>query len=186
MFAIGAPTPKIISREEWGAKPPVLNLKHHKITHITIHHTGVLQTPNRDFFEKLRGLQSWSQREDKLDTGKTKPQWADIPYHYYISWDGKIAECRPIELPGDTNTSYDPTGHALVVIEGLFPTDFFRYRQRQAMYDLVVWLAAKHHVPSGEIKTHMDYAPGETDCPGTSVYEEMPLLRAAVRSYLGG
>ena len=99
--------PKMMSRADWGAQPPVLKMEPHNITKITVHHTGVRQDANRDFVSKLKGLQTFSQREDKLADGRTKPQWTDIPYHYYIDVNGEIAECRPIELPGDTNTSYE-------------------------------------------------------------------------------
>lgn len=172
--------PAIISREEWGAKPPVLDLPHHRIERITIHHTGVAQAPDRGFYDKLRGLQAWSQREDMLAGGRTKPQWADIPYHYYIDVNGLIAECRPIELPGDTNTSYDVRGHALVVVEGSFPTDYFNIRQKDSLYHLTRWLAAEHNVPSDRIAGHMDFAPGETTCPGETIMKIMPDLRSFV------
>lgn len=175
------PQPTILTRQDWNAKPPVLNPPTHKITKITIHHTGVPQAPSRPFIDKLQGLQSWSQREDKLANGNTKPQWADIPYHYYIDHAGQIAECRPITIPGDTNTSYDVTGHALVVVEGTFPSDYFNYRQSRALTQTVLWLASKYQVPSQEIKGHVDYAPGETDCPGEDIITQLPNIRAKVK-----
>lgn len=161
----------------------VLELEKHKITHITVHHTGVKQTPSRDFVDKLRGLQTWSQREDSLATGQVKPQWADIPYHFYIDWEGKTAECRPIEFPGDTNTNYDTTGHALVVVEGLFPDDYLGYVQKKSLRNIVTWLSIQYNVPPENIQSHRDMAPGQTDCPGESLQSEMDGLRAWVKKY---
>lgn len=175
----------LYSRENWKAKPMVLQLEPHKIDRITIHHTGVSQDFRRPFFDKLRGLQAWSQREDKLDSGKSKPQWADIPYHFYIDCHGDIAECRPIGFPGDTNTSYDVRGHALVVVEGTLSTEDFSDRQRKALMETVLWLAAKYNVPADRIKGHMDYAPGETDCPGEKVMAFLPAIRNAVAKLHG-
>jgi len=175
--------PKIISREEWGAKPPVLDLPPHTIDRITVHHTGVRQNRERTFFDKLRGLQAWSQREDQLAGGRTKPQWADIPYHFYIDWQGEIAEARPISLPGDTNTSYDVRGHALIVVEGTFPTDTFNAQQRRALYQLTLHLARTYSVWPHRIKGHVDYTPGETDCPGDSIIHELPYLRLFVATH---
>ncbi|HVL38667.1 MAG TPA: hypothetical protein VM328_04670, partial [Fimbriimonadaceae bacterium] len=86
--------PPIVTREQWGANPPVLTRKRHVPTHITIHHTGVPQQPARSLEDKLRGLQLFSQREDKLASGQTKPAWPDVPYHFYISTDGRIGEGR--------------------------------------------------------------------------------------------
>ncbi|MEZ5164045.1 MAG: peptidoglycan recognition family protein [Fimbriimonadaceae bacterium] len=180
-----APMPQMMSRADWGAKPPVLKMEPHKITKITVHHTGVRQDPDRDFVNKLQGLQTFSQRDDKLADGRTKPQWTDIPYHYYIDVNGEIAECRPIELPGDTNTSYETRGHALVVVEGWFPLDYFNIRQRRSLDSMVLWLAGKYKVPSEDIQGHMDYAPGETDCPGTSIHDYLPTLRAKSKEMYG-
>lgn len=183
-LAIGAVQMKpwtMYSREDWGAKAVVLQLEPHKIDRITVHHTGVKQDPKRQFFEKLRGLQAWCQREDELAGGKKKPQWADIPYHYYIDWHGDIAECRPIEIPGDTNTSYDVRGHALVVVEGILSDEPFNDRQQKSLMSTVLWLADKYNVPAERIGGHMDYAPGETDCPGTAVMDFLPEIRRKVQ-----
>jgi hypothetical protein len=174
--------PFLYTRADWDAKPLAVQLEPHTITKITIHHTGVKQDPNRPFFDKLRGLQAWSQREDKLANGNTKPQWADIPYHYYIDWRGDLAEARPITIPGDTNTSYDVRGHALVVIEGTFPTDEFNPRQQKTLTQTVLWLAHKYKVDSTQIKGHVDYAPGETDCPGGPVMDYLPRIRLQVKT----
>lgn len=179
------PAPNIIARSEWGAKPPVIDLVPHHVKYITIHHGGVDRQADRDFFEKLRGLQSWSQRDDELAGGTPKPKWSDIPYHYYIDWDGRIAECRQIIYPGDTNTTYDPWGHALIVLEGNLNKDEFTKEQRDSLYALVTWLSWRHRVPSGLIKGHRDYAQGETDCPGEAAYGDLPNLRSHVARTLG-
>jgi len=173
--------PVMYSREDWGAKPVVLELVPHKIDRITVHHTGVKQDKTRPYFDKLRGLQAWSQRADELAGGKAKPQWADIPYHFYIDWNGDIAECRPIEIPGDTNTSYDVRGHALVVIEGTLSDELFNDDQREALKKTVVWLASEYRVPADRIQGHVDFAPGETDCPGKAVMDFLPEIRKKVR-----
>lgn len=173
--------PTIISRKDWGAQPVILNPPTHTISWITVHHTGTAQNKARSFMDKLRGLQSWSQRAGKVGE-KDKPAWPDIPYHFYIDWRGEIAECRPIEVVGDTNTSYDPTGHALVVLEGTFPTDEFNAEQRLALYRVVWMLAEKYNVPVSRITGHIDHTPGETDCPGSTVRDELPKIRAWVRN----
>src|SRR4028118_2073074 len=99
------PEPKIVSRTAWGAQAPVLPMKAHKIGLITIHHTGTAQKPDVALETKLRNLQSWCQKEGKLASGKVKPAWPDVPYHYYISTDGRVGEGREAGYVGDTNTS---------------------------------------------------------------------------------
>src|SRR6188508_421742 len=47
---------KILKRNEWGAKPPVAEMKRHELTRITIHHTATLQKPDRSLTDKLKAL----------------------------------------------------------------------------------------------------------------------------------
>lgn len=171
--------PEIQSRKAWNAKDAVGEGKKHKILFITIHHTATVQKPDVPLATKMRNLQAFSQRKDKLDTGKIKPAWIDIPYHYYIASDGQIAEGREIKYAGDTNTEYDPTGHALVVLEGSFNTEQPTAAQVDSMKRTVAWLAREHKVPAANIKGHGDYA--KTACPGENLKILLPELRKVVR-----
>lgn len=170
--------PKIEERKAWGAKDSVGVGRKHKIAFITIHHTATLQKPAVPIATKMRNLQAFSQREDKLDTGKVKPAWFDIPYHYYIAADGQIAEGREIKYAGDTNTEYDPTGHALVVLEGSFNTEQPALAQIKSMRQIVAWLARKYKVNAVNIKGHDDYA--KTGCPGGNLKKLLPEVRQLV------
>lgn len=170
--------PTIISRAEWKANKPVGEGKKHKIKFITIHHTATKMRPDLPIETKLKNLQAFSQRDDKLSCGKFKPAWFDVPYHYYIAVDGKIAEGREIEYAGDTNTEYDPTGHALIVVEGSFGTDEPTDAQVESLKAMVKWLANKYKVSGDKIKGHRDYA--ETGCPGANIEKLFPELRKLV------
>ncbi len=174
-----AKRPEIIKRSDWGANKPVGKGERHKIRFITIHHTATVQRSNVEIAAKLRNLQAFSQREDKLDTGKAKPAWFDIPYHYYIAVDGKIAEGRQIKYAGDTNTEYDPAGHALIVLEGSFNKEQPTAEQIESLKEMVTWLARKYKVPAENIKGHDDYA--KTGCPGENLKKMLPDLRKSVR-----
>lgn len=170
-----AQKPDIISRKNWGAKAPVLEGKKHTIEFITIHHTATKQRTDVPINTKLRNLQAFSQRDDKLASGKLKPAWFDVPYHYYIGVGGEIAEGREIEYAGDTNTEYEPAGHALVVLEGSFDTDKPSDAQLESLKKMVIWLAAKYKVSGEKIKGHKDYA--QTGCPGSNLEKLLPELR---------
>lgn len=176
--AVNSREPKIISRADWKAKAPVGAAKEHQIRFITIHHTATAQKENVSIEQKMQNLQNFSQREDRLASGKLKPVWFDVPYHFYIAVDGKIAEGRQIKFVGDTNTEYDPTGHALVVLEGNFETEQPAKNQQQALQETVVWLASKYQVPIAEIKAHNDFA--ATACPGKNLKILLPGLREKV------
>ena len=167
--------PPIISRADWKANKPVSEGKKHKIEFITIHHTATKMRPDLSIETKLKNLQAFSQRDDKLASGKLKPAWFDVPYHYYIAVDGKIAQGREIEYAGDTNTAYDPAGHALIVLEGSFGTDEPNAAQLESLRAMVKWLAKKYKVSGEKIKGHKDYA--DTACPGSNLEKLLPELR---------
>ena len=170
------PAPEIVPRAAWNARPPVLPMDAHSPTRITIHHTGVLSKPALTLEKKLQNLQLFSQREDSLAGGGKKPAWPDVPYHYYIDYYGRVGEGRDVNFRGDTNTSYDPAGHILVVVEGNFQEETPTPAQLAALHRVVRWLAAEWDVERADIRSHKDYA--RTECPGVNLYREMDRLRA--------
>ena len=170
----------VITRADWGAKKPVLPMTKHKLSRITIHHTATKQNRSKTVEEKLRGLQNFSQNEGKLGDGRSKPAWPDVPYHFYITVKGEIAEGRDVNYVGDTNTEYDPTGHILVTLEGNFENEQPSPEQMMATEELVVWLAKKYKVTADKIAAHKDFA--KTACPGKSLYEKVADLQKAVKA----
>lgn len=169
---------EIVPRAEWGWQPASGTLPEHTISKITIHHGGSPYDEDRDPVEYLRALQKWS-RSDK--------GWIDLPYHYVIDLEGRIFEGRPIRYPGDTNTTYDPRGHALIVVVGNYDNREFSDVQFESLARLTAQLTIEHSVDLSDIKGHKDYAPGETACPGANIHrhlEDGSLLRRV--SNLGG
>lgn len=164
--------PPILSRSEWHAHAPVAEMKTQKIQYLTIHHTAVRQKPDRSLVDKLQSLQKFSQHPGTLGNGKPKPAWPDVPYHFYIDCHGQIAEGRELKYVGDTNTEYDPTGHALIVLEGNFEEEQPTEAQLAALRQTITWLAARYHVPGDRIAGHQDYA--GTLCPGKNLEILMP------------
>lgn len=170
---LAASPPQILSRADWKALPAIGRPRRHEIRYITIHHTGVAQKPSVPLQTKLQNLQKWCQREDRTSFApRVKPPWPDIPYHYYIAWDGQIAEGREAHFVGDTNTEYDPKGHLLIVLEGNFETERPSEAQITAMRAMTRWAATKYRVPRVRIASHGDYA--KTSCPGAGL---MPHVR---------
>lgn len=164
-------SPDIVPRAAWGWTDAGTRLPEHTIGKITIHHGGVTFADDRDTAEYLRALQKWSRAEK---------EWMDIPYHYVIDLDGIIYEARPIEYPGDTNTSYDTRSHALIEVLGNYDERQLDDKQFEALAQLGALLATRYSVATEDIRAHRDYAPGETTCPGASIYrrfEDGSLLR---------
>ncbi len=154
-------------------------MKTHEIVRITIHHTAVKQNPERTLAQKLTSLQKFSQNPGTLGSGKSKPAWPDVPYHYYIDCHGNIGEGRELQYVGDTNTEYDPTGHALIVLEGNFEEEEPTAAQLAAVRQMIAWLAARFEVPAERIGGHKDFA--GTLCPGKNLHALIPELRKVAK-----
>ena len=152
---------KIVKRIDWGWVPIDSEFKTHNIEYITIHHGGVEFLPDKDAAEHVRNLQKWSRSEK---------EWIDIPYHYMIDLEGNIFEARPLNIPGDTNTEYDPTNHALVEVMGNYEIQELNEVQLKSLVDLISFLSKKYNVPLDKIKTHKDYS-SKTVCPGKNSYK---------------
>jgi hypothetical protein len=151
----------IVSVEVWGGTPaPETPEKRHTVTHITLHHAGVPFPKGKDIIQYMRNLQIWSRSEKK---------WIDLPYHYVIDLEGKIYEGRDIQYAGDTNTEYDPSGHALIEVVGNFEEVEPNQEQLDAVVKTMTWLAVKYSVPVDSIRAHKDYS-AMTVCPGKNLY----------------
>ncbi len=153
--------PAIVSVEQWGGtRSDVSTVKKHVPTQITLHHGGVAFLRDKDPQQYLRNLQSWS---------RGTRMWRDIPYHYLIDLDGRVYEGRDINIPGDTNTAYDPTGHALIVVLGNFEEVEPNTAQLDAVVATMVMLSRRFGISPDRIVGHKDVA-ADTACPGKSLY----------------
>jgi len=103
-----------------------------------------------------------------------------------IDLQGRIHEGRDIAFAGDTNTSYDPAGHALVEVVGNMEEVEPNAAQLEAVVRISTWLASEHGVPPERILGHRDHAPGDTVCPGKNLYRylENGYIRERVRAGL--
>ena len=152
---------KLIKRNVWGWQPISSPFKTHIIKYITVHHGGTKFHPDQDPINHIKNLQSWSRSEKK---------WIDIPYHFMIDLKGNIFEARPINIPGDTNTEYDPTSHLLVEVMGNYEIQSLSDVQMTSMIDLIKYLSKRFNVTIENIKTHRDYSM-QTVCPGKNIYQ---------------
>lgn len=151
----------IVPVAAWGGTPADPAQAHRQaITHITLHHQGEPFRPGTDPRQYLRNLQTWS---------RNTKHWLDIPYHYIIDLDGNIYEGRKIDYAGDTNTEYDPTGHALIEVVGNFEEVEPNRQQLDAVVRLMAMLAHKYDVPLDHIASHRDFST-QTVCPGANLY----------------
>jgi hypothetical protein len=151
----------IVPVSSWGGTPAdASQARRHSITHITLHHQGEPYKAGTDPRQYLRKLQTWS---------RNTKHWLDIPYHYIIDLDGNIFEGRKIEYAGDTNTEYDPAGHALIEVVGNFEEVEPNQQQLDAVVRLMAMLAQKYGVGLDHIASHRDFSK-QTVCPGANLY----------------
>ncbi|MDZ7339485.1 MAG: peptidoglycan recognition protein family protein [candidate division KSB1 bacterium] len=162
---------QVVRRADWGWQPLRASTAGHRVTRVTIHHSGEDFTPDREPAQYLRSLQNWSRSEK---------HWIDVPYHFFIDLEGRIYEGRPINYPGDTNTDYDPRGHGLICVLGNYEHQELTEAQFHALVALTAHLVRIYEVPLANIKGHRDYT-DQTVCPGKNLYrhlEDGNLLRA--------
>jgi hypothetical protein len=131
-----------------------------RITSITLHHEGSPKPlrPEDDPVAGLRALQSWGERDRN---------WWDVPYHYLIDLEGHVYEGRDWHYMGETNTTYDPSGHLLISILGNYNLQEPTRAQLDAIADVMAWAVKKFDVPLDSIRGHYQYA--ETNCPGRNL-----------------
>lgn len=150
-----------MSVSQWGGTPAnETKARLHTINRITLHHQGEPFPQGKDPQKYLRDLQTWS---------RNTKGWLDIPYHYVVDLDGRIYDARDIRFAGDTNTQYDPAGHALIEVVGNFEEVEPNATQLAAVVNLMTQLARQYQVPVEKISGHRDVASG-TVCPGKNLY----------------
>jgi hypothetical protein len=168
--------PRVAASEVAGGADMRLRIAH-RITHVTLHHTGDAQPlrPEDDLVRKLRGLQSW---------GAAERNWWDVPYHFLLDLEGRIYEGRDYHFMGETNTAYDPGGHFLISVVGNYERQEPTRAQIAAIADMMAWALREFDLPLDRIGGHYDYA--QTGCPGQHLrkYLEDGTLRRMVAERL--
>lgn len=148
----------LLCRDGWGARPARPGGIPHTISRMTLHHTAVVLGDNRNIASRLRQHQRYHQDQQG---------WIDIAYHLGVDRDGNIFELRTPALAGDTATSYDPTGHFLVVCEGDFDQEAVTEDQLHGAALAFAWAAQTFGVATDALAGHQHYA--STTCPGANL-----------------
>ena len=155
--------PPIVSVDAWGGSTEAAPQPPQRISRITLHHQGEVWKAGTDVEAYLRRLQQWS---------RLTKHWADIPYHYVIAQDGRIYAARPLAQAGDTNTEYDPRGHALLMLVGNFEVQQPTPAQLESAAALTAWLLHEHGLGLDAIASHKDFST-QTVCPGENLYAHL-------------
>lgn len=159
--------PPTVTRQEWGSKPqPIPESRKQVPIWITIHHAGELWKPGADPAEFVRHMQIWGQNRPTMEKPPRDTYWPDLPYHFLIAPDGRIFEGRPLEYEPETNTKYSVNGNIGVEMMGDFEKQRPSIEQIRSCVAITAWLCKTQHIKLDHVRTHMDAAPNQTDCPG--------------------
>jgi hypothetical protein len=163
-----AATPEIVSRSDWGARPPRAAYTRHRVRFLTVHHTVVPTSGQYQGARTIRGIQSSHMNSNG---------WNDIGYHYVIGPDGSIFAGRP---PGVVGAHATPnTGNVGVCLVGNFEgPDSVTPEARAALASLLRWLAGRYGVPTRDVRGHRDL--NSTACPGRRLYALLPEIRREI------
>jgi hypothetical protein len=153
-----APLLEVICRDGWGARPPAGAFVAHDIDRLTVHHSAVVLRDNREAPGRFCAYQR----------GHLERGWPDIAYHVLIDRNGNVYKARPSWARGDTATSYDPSGHLLVLCDGSFREQPVSRAQVRALVRVLAWACRRFDVAPRTIGAHRDYV--ATACPGTDLY----------------
>jgi hypothetical protein len=155
-----------------------------KAEYLTVHHTAVPAKPGVETAVKLRAFQQQMQSGYWVDMPSLRKHifLGDIPYHYYISVQGDVAEGRELEFAAYSNTQYRTpiVNHVTVTLEGDFQTQKPSAEQISSLIELLTSLAKEYSVPLNHISYHAAVA--ETDCPGRYLIQKWPDIVEALKS----
>jgi hypothetical protein len=145
-------------REAWGARTARTHLMStHTVERLTIHHAGTQSGTTGP--AQFRGWQAWHMDGQG---------WGDIAYHLLVGIDGTVYQGRDPAYEGDTGTTYDTTGHFLVVVEGNFDHEEPTRAQIESLSRVLAGVSQQYGVPPSGISGHRDHA--ATTCPGTHLH----------------
>jgi hypothetical protein len=154
-----APSAVMLCRDAWGARPARPGGTPQTLTHMTIHHSAVVLGDNSNAPDRIRQDQRYHQDSQG---------WIDIAYHVGVDRNGNLYELRNPEIVGDTATTYDPTGHFLVLCEGDFDKEEVTEELLNGTALACAWAAQRFAIPTATLAGHRDFA--STSCPGANLY----------------
>lgn len=183
-----AQAPRIYSRKEWQAVPPLkaTTILARRPDTIVVHH---MNFPNSMDFS-LEHAFALSRDCQKLHMKKRK--WSDTGQQLTISRGGFVMEGRSGSLKALAKGRHALGAHAKgwneraigIEIEGTYNQEMPPVAQHAALVNTLAWLCEKYDLnPWGAIVGHRDVSlPGakQTDCPGHMFYAALDAIRTEV------
>ncbi len=175
----GVEKPKVISRDEWGARPPESGYSNHPyFRKLTLHHAAGWAAKTLDEGKAaVKSIQEFHQ------DGRG---WSDIGYHFLVDMGGNIYQGRPETVLG-AHVGGANTGNIGVCVLGCYHPpetswpcyDEMTYATEKSLIHLYAWIADTYEIDPNVLKGHRDYF-GTTSCPGDNVWPLIPQMQADI------
>ena len=178
--------PAIVSREEWGARPPKHADPAHTPKRIVLHHSWSPDSRGWKGRSTLKGIQNYH-----MD----KQAWSDIAYHFVIAPDGTTyAGVDPLVRgthcggtpPAGASRVFGNTGSIGVCLIGNFDSETVPVPAWNALISLLDGLKAKYRIPDADVFGHFEAwtVPPKT-CPGKVLAHAMGWEKRWLKAYHG-
>jgi len=115
---------------------------------------------------------------DKLrHTHVVQNGWSDIGYHFYITTDGSLHPCRPLNRTGAHVKGHNLDNIGICLEGGLNndtgrPDDTYTYHQKVALKDIVEQMQDDYGINDRNVKGHRDWGANKA-CPCFDVQKWM-------------
>ena len=178
--------PRIITRTEWGAKPPQFGYSDMPYYNkLTLHHSVGFAAENlEEGIIQMQAIQSFHQ---------DVRGWSDIGYHFIIDKAGNIYQGRPETVIG-AHTSGANTGNIGTCVLGCYhppaSENYYCYDElsmssNNSLIKLIAWVSDSYDIAPNVLLGHRDYYDYEyTSCPGDNLWALLPELRIEISSYI--
>ncbi len=138
----------MLCREAWGARPARPGGTPQVPNRMTVHHSAVVLGANSNAPARIRADQRYHQ---------DSKGWIDIAYHVGVDRNGNIYELRDPGLVGDTATTYDPTGHFLVLCEGDYDQETVTEEMLNGVARACAWAAQRYSISVDTLAGHRGF-----------------------------
>ncbi|CAG7730095.1 unnamed protein product [Allacma fusca] len=158
--------PSIISRAQWGARPPTgIEVMKTPVPNVVVHHTVMGEgecSTRSECIQVMKDIQNLH-----MDTNG----WADIGYSFLVGGDGGVYEGRGWDRVGAHAPGYNDKSTGISVIG-----NFMDYLPNQVQMNLTQILiecgtSEGYIIPNYTLYGHRDVK--ATSCPGDKFYEEI-------------
>ncbi|XP_045208502.2 peptidoglycan-recognition protein SC2-like [Mercenaria mercenaria] len=160
----GCSNVNIISRSQWGARPPThVSYISTPVHEFFIHHTESPSCSSQsECSTRVRGIQNYH-----MDSRG----WSDIGYSFLVGEDGNVYEGRGWSHIGAHTAGYNSKAFAASMI-GSYMTHLPNSKALTAVKNLIACGVQLGKI-AGDYRLYGHRDAGQTDCPGDALYKEI-------------